>query len=197
MADTSLASSSGESDVSDREAMSINDLARHVAKLTESRRRSRNRTKKRMEKLKEAKERYERDYNHELHYRERDNKSWQLKFAEKDSETKSLKRENAELRAKAKLLRLEVRAKTEQLQRMDHLICDICYDQEKYKVTRCGHGFCADCLSAWFDTSAEDYVLDREGLFVVGEASCPACRKRLDPDYDVWRLYLSEGEAQL
>ncbi|KAK5077726.1 hypothetical protein LTR70_009494 [Exophiala xenobiotica] len=195
MTDISLLSSADFSDTSDSEALSIGleGLRQHIAKLRWSRRRSRNKKKQEMAKLKELKERYERDYQHELHQREKDKESWRRTFADKDKETKTLKRETANLRAQAKQLRIELKAKTNQLQRMDHLICDVCYDQEKCRVTRCGHGFCASCLSAWFNAAAEEAMLSGGGVSVVGEASCPTCRRKLDQTDDIWPIYLSEA----
>ncbi|KAK5936740.1 hypothetical protein PMZ80_011003 [Knufia obscura] len=194
MTDINLFSSADFSDTSDSEALSIGleGLRQHIAKLKESRRRSRSRKKQEMAKLKELKERYEHDYQHELHQREKDKESWRRTFADKDKETKTLKRETANLRAQAKQLRIELKAKTNQLQRMDHLTCDVCYDQEKCRVTRCGHGFCASCLSAWFDAAAEGAMLSGGGVPVVGEASCPTCRRKLDQTDDIWPIYLSE-----
>jgi len=194
MTDISLLSSAGFSDTSDSEALSIGleGLRQHITKLKGSRRRSRNKKKQEMTKLKELKERYERNYQHELHQREKDKESWRRTFATKDKETKTLKGETANLRAQAKQLRIELKAKTNQLQRMVHLICDACYDQEKCRVTRCGHGFCASCLSAWFNAVAEEAMLSRGGVSVVGEASCPTCRRKLDQTDDIWPIYLTE-----
>jgi predicted RNase H-like nuclease (RuvC/YqgF family) len=187
-------SSADFSDTSDSEALSngLEGLRQDIAKLKESRRRSRSRKKQEIAKLKELKERYERDYQHELYQREKDKVSWQRTFVDKDKETKTLKRETANLRAQVKQLRIELKAKTDQLQRMGHLICDICFDREKCQVTRCGHGFCTSCLSDWFDAAAEEAMLSGEGVSVVGEASCPICRKKLHQTDDIWPTYMSE-----
>ncbi|KAK5083832.1 hypothetical protein LTR05_006338 [Lithohypha guttulata] len=197
MADDNVVSLSDVDDVSDGETMIIGleSMEQDIAKLQESHRRYRNRMKQKNAKLKESKEKHERDYHHELCRREKENESWRRKFTEKCEDMKALKREIADLRGRMKHLRVELKAKTRQLERMDHLICDICYDREKCLVTRCGHGFCASCLPHVFDIAAEEAMLDDDGdgVSVVGEANCPTCRERLNQKDDVWPIFLTES----
>lgn len=101
---------------------------------------------------------------------------------------KALKREMANRKGRMKQLGVELKAKTRQLERMGHLICDIC---EKRLVTGCGHGFCTSCLSHMFDTAAEEAMLDvdSDGVSVVREANCPTCWERLNQKDDVCPIF--------
>lgn len=144
-----------------------------------------------MTKLRDQKERYQRDYEHELHQREKDKECWQRTLANRDQETKALRRELAGLRGRLKLLRAEVKARTQQLEGLGHLVCDVCCDRPKYRVTRCGHGFCQACLARWVEEVAQTAAQYVGGAVVVGEVPCPACRRRLRQAEDVWPIYLS------
>ena len=60
-------------------------------------------------------------------------------------------------------------ARTE-LDQVHFLRCDICKDTIKNVVTRCGHGFCRECLNGWLQRPADPHA-DR------AEKSCPHCRR--------------------
>lgn len=106
---------------------------------------------------------------------------------------KELKHKNNRLRQKAKLLRMELKAKESELSRMGHLFCDTCYTRKKCKITRCGHGFCKSCLAEWADTASRETLLIDVGVSVRTDFSCPSCRQKLHEADDVWSVYLSQA----
>lgn len=183
------------SDVSDSEATSsgLESLKQHITKLKESRRRSHKRRKQEMAKLKESKVKFERDYQHELYQRTKDKECWQRTFADKDKETKALKREMVTLRKQLKELRIDLRAKSNELTIMSRFICDICNIKQISRLTRCGHVFCKECLDDWFKTAAEESM--RSNGVPTEEATCPMCRQTLDQRDDIWPIHLPEPEV--
>jgi Zinc finger, C3HC4 type (RING finger) len=106
---------------------------------------------------------------------------------------KNLRREKDEVKKHNKRLVEELDGARDQLQQMNHLICDICYDNVKSVVTRCGQGFCQDCLSTLF-RHGED---DREwwdSLVLIDGANCPSCRHPLKQKADVWPIYVAADQ---
>lgn len=184
MTDDSVVSLSDVDNVSDGEATSISleSLKQDIAKLQDSHRRCRNRAKQKISQLRESNEKHLRDYRHELKQREKDNDSWRRKFTDKCDDMKTMKREITTLKGRIKELNIQLKTQVHGLRRMKHLICDICFEEPKQQVTRCGHGFCASCLSQVFNFAAE-----------VDVASCPTCRRELNKADDVWPIYVSEA----
>ena len=85
-------------------------------------------------------------------------------------------------------LKAEVTAKGAKLKQAEGFKCGICLDNIKDCVTKCGHGFCKDCIGQYFQ-SAED-IIQR-----IGAAPCPLCRTALEPT-QVWTVYLGGEEAR-
>lgn len=163
----------------DGEALDIclESTKQDVANLQESYRKCKNKVKQEIGRLHESRDKYRREYLQELAQRQKDKDSWLQKSAGQSSVIKDLKLEKAVLSASNKQLRLELKAIKQRLDRMGHLICDICMEQEKCTVTKCGHGFCSDCL---------DEVIHYAAV------TCPTCQKELDQERDLWPIYLTE-----
>ncbi|KAK5093223.1 hypothetical protein LTR70_004866 [Exophiala xenobiotica] len=164
--------------------------------LQESHRGRCRRMKQEITELKASKEKYERDWRYEARRRDRDNQEWQRKHDRQTADLTALKHEAANLRRQKKALTLEIKAKRHELERLAHLFCDICCDTEKSRVTKCGHGFCVDCLTKVFDdtdVTAGIPRLEIDGLAIVKVATCPMCRAELQMETDVWPIYLSSG----
>ena len=161
--------------------------------LKQARRRDRQKRRQEVTKLKEEKEKLELDYRHELEYRAREKTTFFQKFEAQERDMKELKQANNDLRQKAKLLRITLKAKENELSRMVHFFCDICFEQEKSKTTTCGHGFCEACLAKWQATASRETQLIGNGVSVLTVFSCPSCRQKLNPASDVWPIYLSKA----
>ncbi|ETN42301.1 uncharacterized protein HMPREF1541_04242 [Cyphellophora europaea CBS 101466] len=85
----------------------------------------------------------------------------------------------------------------ERPQKTKHLCCNICMDNLKNVVTRCGHGYCTGCLATWLrptnnDDAASDES-DMESLAEQVEAPCPTCRRILNAEEDVWPIFMQNG----
>ena len=66
----------------------------------------------------------------------------------------------------------DLEAAREELDQVDFLRCDICKDTIKHVVTRCGHGFCKDCLDEWVHQPVDLCTAQTQ-------KSCPSCRQTL------------------
>ncbi|KAK5071430.1 hypothetical protein LTR24_010529 [Lithohypha guttulata] len=146
----------------DGEALDIclESTKQDVANLQESYRKCKNKVKQEIGRLRESRDKYRREYVRELAQRQKDKDSWLQKSAGQSSVIRDLKREKAVLSASNKQLRLELKAIKQRLDRMGHLICDICMEKEKCTVTKCGHGFCSDCLDEVIHYAAEEITVD-------------------------------------
>lgn len=91
-------------------------------------------------------------------------------------------------------LSAELRALQEQLELVDHLRCEICVDRFKRAVTRCGHGYCNECLETWMHSQSghADPTHQHEAR---RKYTCPTCRSSLDANRDVWPIYLGDDDA--
>lgn len=66
------------------------------------------------------------------------------------------------------------------LDQVDYLRCNICTDSIKNAVTKCGHGFCRECLTEWL----------RWGSVAGGPGKrCPVCR-RIVRECEIQDIYL-------
>lgn len=91
-------------------------------------------------------------------------------------------------------LSADLRALQEELELVDHLRCEICVEKFKGAVTRCGHGFCSECLQTWMQCAREDAgESDQRGD--RGRYTCPSCRSSLKANQDVWPIYLGDKDT--
>ena len=106
------------------------------------------------------------------------------------------KQQMERLRRRGKQLDDDLRTSNKKLEQMQHLRCDVCQEDVKAVVTRCGHGFCKACLHTHFR------VTGRSGLeladltstpFWMSRCRCPTCRAEICRKTDVWCIYLGAG----
>lgn len=71
----------------------------------------------------------------------------------------------------------------QELEKVNHLRCDICKQNFKEIMVVCGHCFCKECLSTWLQQPKDGRVADERG------SCCPMCR-RVVRDDDIRALYL-------
>ena len=186
------------SDDSDDDEVSraLDVMERNLTTTMYLRRKIRDRNKKKIGQLRESKERYELDSKHELRQlkerlgaskrrctkSEHEATGLRHDVAASMKETALLKRrlaaskdDLAEFRRRIGELQSKLKAQKDERKRMRHLICDICRVKVKGRVTKCGHGFCRDCLDTYFES--------------LKKKECPACRQEIDKEEDVWPLY--------
>jgi hypothetical protein len=102
---------------------------------------------------------------------------------------------NESLRETNKRLEEELGDAKRTLDNIKHLQCNICRDSFKSVVTRCGHGYCAECLSSWLqrqkngkNDGEDDGDLRHTTVTVAAEAAeedCPVCRRVVRDQEDV------------
>ena len=115
----------------------------------------------------------------------------QTKFQAQSVKMQKLKRENEMLRRRNKQLLGNLETDRQKLRQMDRFKCEICPESVKNVVTRCGHGFCSDCLTTWLRPTGEADFWEHDLVIVeLTTSPCPMCRTVVSEANDVWRLYL-------
>ena len=115
----------------------------------------------------------------------------QAKFQAQSVKMQKLKRDNEMLRRRNKQLVGDLETSHQKLRKIDHLKCEICLESFKNKITRCGHGFCSDCLTTWLrSTDGDDFRIHGVAIIEPITSSCPMCRTTINEKDDVWPLYL-------
>ncbi|EXJ72777.1 uncharacterized protein A1O5_03924 [Cladophialophora psammophila CBS 110553] len=110
----------------------------------------------------------------------------------KGAKLRACKREIKLLRRRNEHLAEDLEAASEDLERTKkHLQCDICTDAYKNVVTRCGHSYCAECLSTWIGKSNASDLNCPTGQWKGG---CPMCRRALGAE-DVWPIFLEAEDS--
>lgn len=82
---------------------------------------------------------------------------------------------------------LEVARK--ELEKVQHLRCDICMDSFKNVMILCGHSFCRDCLIIWLRQPKDSHSASEP------EKSFPICRQSVK-ESDIRTIYL-DTESQI
>ena len=90
---------------------------------------------------------------------------------------------NRLLRLRNRELANDLEAAREDLDKVNHLRCDICMDSFKNVVVMCGHGFCKGCLTIWLRQPKDGDTDDAR------EPSCPICRRAVR-ESDIRQIYL-------
>ncbi|KAJ9493513.1 hypothetical protein H2202_011015 [Exophiala xenobiotica] len=86
------------------------------------------------------------------------------------------KDDNKSLRLRNRELADELEVARKELERVDHLRCNICMVTFKSATLPCGHSACRECLSLWLGQ----------------KTGCPWCRQSFEAD-DIRDIYLGSG----
>ena len=122
------------------------------------------------------------------------------RFSVQCQKVQKQKQQMERLRRRNKQLADDLKTSNKKLEQMQHLRCDVCLEDVKAVVTRCGHGFCKACLATHLGGPPRsgfglaDLALDPSS---TSRCPCPMCRKSISPEADVWRIYLDEGQFNL
>lgn len=108
------------------------------------------------------------------------------RFQDKSVKAYKQTKQIQELKDRNRQLHEKVKHSERQRDKMQHLICEICREDVKSVVTRCGHGFCSSCMEGVFHT---------EPPLGVRLVCCPLCRSHLFGATDVWPIYMAADET--
>lgn len=106
------------------------------------------------------------------------------------------KNKTEELRQRNKHLSKDLKAATAKLECARHICCDICMDSLKDVVTRCGHGYCSECLATWLKRPSDEGNGDDSDMDLLAEqmeSNCPTCRRIINAKQDVWPIFIEHG----
>lgn len=96
------------------------------------------------------------------------------------------RRENDSLRRRNRHLEGDLSAAKEELRKVDHLRCEICYDKIRNRFTKCGHTFCDECL----------FMCAQHSVTKPDPGPCPTCRAYLRAE-DVKEIFLEGGPGEV
>ncbi len=97
--------------------------------------------------------------------------------------------ENRLLRIQNRELVNNLEVARKELEKVQHLRCDICMDSFKNVMVLCGHSFCRDCLMIWLRQPKDSQSANEP------ENRCPICRQSVK-ESDIRAIYV-EPESQL
>jgi len=122
---------------------------------------------------------------------------YQTTLSLKDREIEGLKKREKELERVVGLQKKEMEAKMSQsIPRVgeieEELTCDICAIRmwTPYRLTECGHVFCADCLLKWFDDIHVRFLTTHPGYTPLPPRFKAVLRRPLEFPHDCYKAYL-------
>ena len=135
-------------------------------------------------------------YNKDIQMRQEDlaryNKDIQtghLRFQAQARKLRQSRCVNESLHRRVRQLEGDLSAAKQELKKANQLICEICFDKIKNKVTKCGHTFCEGCLL--LHARSQNYIIG-DSLTEPDSFRCPGCRCMLRGE-DVKDIYWGDA----
>ena len=119
------------------------------------------------------------------------------RFTTQCQKVQKQKQQMERLRRRNKQLDDDLRTSNKKLEQMQHLRCDVCLEDVKNVVTRCGHGFCSTCLTTHFRFNGRPgFGLADLPSSQRSTARCPTCRTMISDKGDVWPIHVGAATGK-
>ena len=103
----------------------------------------------------------------------KDMQTSRVRFQAKVRKLRQSRCANESLHRHVRQLEGDLSVAQQELKKVDHLKCEICFDKIKNKVTKCGHTFCGGCLL--LHAQFQNYIV-ADSMTQPDSFRCPGCR---------------------